>query len=83
MDQLEEKVKQCLSRKADILLRRRKEKILVAICEADPKGAQIIRQRIIDDWDMKPEIKVGIATYPDDALSKRELFEKARERLRE
>jgi GGDEF domain-containing protein len=89
LDQLEEKVKQCLCRKADITLRREKEKILAVLCEADLKGAQIVRQRIEGeiqkcamDWkDRSPMIKVGMATYPEEALSKRDLFRKAKERL--
>jgi GGDEF domain-containing protein len=89
MDQLEEKVKQCLCRKADILLRREKEKILAALCEANLKGAQVIRQRIGEEiqehlleGQVKPVIlKVGTATYPDEALSKAELFRLAKERL--
>ena len=90
LDQLEEGIRKCLCRKADILLRRKKQKILAAFCEADLKGTQVIRQRIegeieknvVQGWDVKPIIKVGIATYPDEALSKRELFAKAKERLR-
>jgi signal transduction histidine kinase len=90
LDQLEEGIKKCLCRKADILLRRKRQKILAAFCEADLKGTQVIRHRIegeiqrylTKDWDIKPVIKVGTATYPDEALSKRELFGKAKERLR-
>jgi GGDEF domain-containing protein len=82
-------VKQCLCRKADILLRREKEKILAALCEANLKGAQVIRQRIGEEiqehlleGQVKPVIlKVGTATYPDEALSKAELFRLAKERL--
>ena len=89
MDQLEEKVKQCLCRKADILLRREKEKILAALCEANLNGAQVICQRIkeeIQDHSLEGQekpvvLKVGTATYPDEALSKAELFRLAKERL--
>lgn len=89
LDQLEEKVKQCLCRKADILLRREKEKILVALCEANLKGTQVIRQRIEEEIQKHPMegretpvmIKVGTATYPEEALSKAELFRLAKERL--
>ena len=88
-NQLEERIKQCLCRKADILLRREKEKILAALCEADLKGAQIIRQRIEEGIQKLPVggreaavvIKVGTATYPEEALSKAELFRLAKERL--
>ena len=89
LDQLEEKIKQCLCRKADILLRREKEKILAALCEANLTGAQVIRQRIEEDVQKHPSegqgapvlIKVGTATYPEEALSKAELFRLAKERL--
>ena len=89
LSKLEENVKQCLCRKADILIRREKEKILAAICEANLKGAQVIRQRIEEGIQKHPfetggtsaRIKVGTATYPDEALSKAELFRLAKERL--
>jgi len=89
LDQLEGNVKHCLCRKADILLRREKEKILAAICEADLKGAQAIRQRLeegiqkhpIEGQEATVVIKVGMATYPEEALSKAELFRLAKERL--
>jgi two-component sensor histidine kinase/GGDEF domain-containing protein len=89
LSKLEENVKQCLCRKADILLRREKEKILAALCEANLKGAQVIRQRIQEGIQKHPletgatpvRIKVGTATYPEEALSKAELFRLAKERL--
>ncbi len=89
LDQLEEQIKQCLCRKADILLRREKEKILAALCEADLNGAQVIRRRIeegirkrfVERQEADVAIKVGTATYPDEALSKAELFRLAKERL--
>jgi GGDEF domain-containing protein len=89
LDQLEEKVKQCLCRKADILLRREKEKILAALCEANLNGAQVIRQRIgeeiqghsLEGQEKPISIKVGTATYPEEAPSKAELFRLAKERL--
>jgi two-component system sensor histidine kinase/response regulator len=87
---LEEKVKQCLWRNSDITLRREHEKVLAAICEADLKGAQAIQQRIEEkvlkdlakSIDPPPVIKVGAATYPEEALSEKELFRMAQERLR-
>jgi len=90
LDQLEDLVRKCLCRKADLLIRREKDKILAALCETDLKGAQVIRRRIeekaqeefIAGREQPPVIKVGAATYPDEALSKRELFGKAKERLR-
>jgi hypothetical protein len=89
LDPLEEKVKQCLCRNSDITLRREHEKILAAICEADLKGAQVIQKRIEDGalehfrkgFDPPPIIKVGAATYPEEALSEKELFKIAQERL--
>jgi GGDEF domain-containing protein len=89
LDQLEEKVKQCLCRKADVLLRREKEKILAALCEANLTGARVIRQRIEEEMNQHPLerqgtpviMKVGTATYPEEALSKAELFRLAKERL--
>jgi hypothetical protein len=87
LDRLETKVKQCLCRKADILLRREREKILAALCEANLSGAQVIRKRIETEIQRYPiegqgaVIKVGTATYPEEALSKAELFRLAKERL--
>ena len=89
LSKLEENVKQCLWRKADILLKRAKEKILAALCGADLEGSRVIRQRIeesIQNHPLEPGeasilIKVGSATYPDEALSKEELFKLAKERL--
>ena len=89
LTKLEEKVKQCLCRKADILMKREKEKILAALCQANLEGAQVIRQRIeegvqkhpLENGEAPVRIKVGTATYPEEALSKAELFRLARKRL--
>jgi GGDEF domain-containing protein len=84
LGQLEERVKECLARKSDIVLRHEKEKLLAALCEADVKGARVITRRIeekVQKYDTPMKIKVGAATYPYDALSKGELYRKARERL--
>jgi GGDEF domain-containing protein len=86
---LEESVKKCLCRKEDILLRREKEKLLAVFVETDRKGAQVIRRRIEEEiknflgpgGDPAPVIKVGVATYPEEAVGKRELFQLAKERL--
>ena len=86
---LEESVKQCLCRKADILLKREKEKILAAFCETNLEGSQVIRRRIeegiqkhlLEAGGTPVLIKVGSATYPEEALSKSELFRLARERI--
>jgi two-component system sensor histidine kinase/response regulator len=90
LKQLDELSRKCFCRSADILLKREKERILAALCEANVKGAQVIRQRFeeelqknfINGRDVQPIIKMGMATYPEEAFSKRELFRKARERLR-
>jgi nitrogen-specific signal transduction histidine kinase len=87
--QLEENIKQCLCRKADILLRREKEKILAALCEANLEGTHVIRKRIeeeiekqqLDGQGAKAIIKMGTATYPEEALSTPELYRLAKERL--
>jgi GGDEF domain-containing protein len=89
LDNLEENLKKCLCRRADIVLRRKREKLLAALCEADLKAAQAIHRRIEEtvlknptiSWDSPPVIKVGMATYPEEAISKRELFRIAKERL--
>jgi two-component sensor histidine kinase len=90
LKQLEELSKKCFCRSADILLKRERERILASLCEADIKGAQVIRKRFEEELqknftegkDISSVIKMGMATYPEEALSKRELFRKARERLR-
>jgi signal transduction histidine kinase len=89
LEQLENRVQRCLCRKADIMLKRDKDRILAAICGTDLKGARVIRQRMEDvvrkvlvkGSDVSPLIRIGSATYPDEVLTKRELFRKAKERL--
>jgi GGDEF domain-containing protein len=89
IDRLEESLKKCLCRRADIVLRRKREKLLAALCEADLKAAEIIRRRVEQTIQNNPDvsfelplvIKVGMATYPEEAVSKRELFRLAKERL--
>lgn len=90
LKELEMRIRQSLCRKGDILLRRKAEKILVALCEADLEGAQAVRQRMEEDIQKNliqgPNralvIKIGAATFPEEALSKKELFRKAKEQLR-
>ena len=89
LNKLEESLKKCLCRRADIVLRRKREKLLAALCEADLKAAGIIRRRLEQaiqnnpdvSLDSPPVIKMGMATYPEEADSKRELFRIAKERL--
>lgn len=88
--QLENRIRQSFCRKGDILLRRKGENILVALCEADAKGVHAIRQRMEEDIQKGPikgpdgtmTVKIGVATFPEEALSKGELFRKAKEQLR-
>jgi two-component sensor histidine kinase len=90
LEETEKEMKKCLCRKADILYRREGEKRWAAICEADRKGAGVIRQRIAENFKKKPPqgqslspvLKIGSATFPDEASSKKETFQKAKNDLR-
>ncbi len=87
--QLETRIRESLCRKGDILVRRKGETILVALCEADKTGAQAIRKRMEEDFkkhlfkgpDGPWTINLGVATFPEDASTKIELFRKAKEQL--
>jgi hypothetical protein len=81
LEEVEKEMKKCLCRKSDILTRGR-EKRWAAICEADRKGAQVIRHRMEENFKETPVLKIGAATYPDDASSKKELFRRAKNDLR-
>ncbi|MCX8118580.1 MAG: hybrid sensor histidine kinase/response regulator [Desulfobacterota bacterium] len=88
--ELEHRIRQSLCRKSDMLMRREGEATLVALCEADSKGVQSIRQRMEEDLRKNPlsgpdgplRVKFGWASFPEEASTKHELFRKARERLR-
>lgn len=90
LKQLESRLRQLLCRKGDTLLRRRQNTVLVALCETDRKGALAIRQRMEEDIYKNPikgrngslKIKIGTATFPEETLTKRDLFRKAKEELR-
>jgi signal transduction histidine kinase len=90
LNQLEETVKKCFARQGDILFKRERDNIWAALCEADLKGAQVIRQRIegeiqkyfMEGGDQSLVIKVGAATYPEEAITKTELFRRAKTQLR-
>jgi len=90
LNQLEETVKKCFVRKGDILFKRGRDNIWAALCEADLRGAQVIRRRIegeiqkyfMEGGDPSLVIKVGAATYPEEAITKRELFRRAKTQLR-
>lgn len=83
-------VKQSLCRKGDILLKRKDGQIMAALCEADSKGVQAIRQRMEEEIQKNPihgpdgpwTANIGFATFPEEASTKRELFRRAKERLR-
>jgi GGDEF domain-containing protein len=91
LSQLEERVKKCLCRKADILLKREKEKLLAAFCTTDRNGAQVILGRIkenirgflLSSGDQPPVVNIGVATYPEEVQCKRELFRLAKKRLKD
>jgi hypothetical protein len=82
LEEVEKEIKKCLCRKSDILLSRGRKKRWAAICEADRKGAQVIRHRMEENLKRLPALKIGAATSPDEASSKRELFRKAKTDLR-
>jgi signal transduction histidine kinase len=91
LSQLEERVKKCLCRKADVLLKREKEKLLAAFCTTDRNGAQVILGRIkenirgflLSSGDQPPVVNIGVATYPEEVQCKRELFRLAKKRLKD
>jgi two-component system sensor histidine kinase/response regulator len=90
LSQLEEVLKKCFVRKGDILFKRDRDHIWAAFCEADLKGAQVIRKRIdgeiqkllMEGHGPPLAVRVGAATYPEEAITKRELFRKAKTQLR-
>jgi GGDEF domain-containing protein len=87
---LEETLKKCFVRKGDILFKRERDNIWAAVCEAGLEGARVIRERIkgeiqkhfMEAGDPSPVVKVGVATYPEEAITKRELFRRAKTQLR-
>ncbi len=89
LPELEKIAQESICRKSDIILRREKEKILAALLEVDKKGAEVVRGRFQENiqkklaaqWQPPPKIAIGIATFPEDALSPRELFQRAQEDL--
>lgn len=90
LNQLEEMLKKCFVRKGDTLFKRERDTIWAAFCRADLQGAKVIRERIegeiqkhfMEDRDQPLVIKVGAATYPEEAITKRELFRRAKTQLR-
>jgi signal transduction histidine kinase/GGDEF domain-containing protein len=90
LDRLEEKIRQTLFRKSDRVVRRAKDSIVAVLCQTDSKGAKVILHRIegqiqglrTPGGEPFPNFKAGVATYPEETISKRELFRKAKEQLR-
>lgn len=89
LGELEKIGRESIYRKSDIILCREKEKILTVLLGADKKGAQVVKERFWENiqknleakWQPLPKIAIGIATFPEEALSPRELFQKAQEDL--
>lgn len=89
LPELEKIARESICRKSDIILRREKEKILAALLEVDKKGAEVVRGRFQENiqkklatqWQPPPKIAIGIANFPEDARSPRELFQRAQEDL--
>ncbi|HUT85020.1 MAG TPA: ATP-binding protein [Thermodesulfobacteriota bacterium] len=88
LEALQKVLKDSLFRQADVLIHYKRGEIFVVICEAEKHGAEIIRKRIknrlrefsgdsLGEVLKKSIIGVGVATYPEDASSQRELFRKA------
>jgi signal transduction histidine kinase len=90
VNQLEDLARENLCRKTDVVIRREKEKIIAAFCGVDLNGARVIRGRL--EGEIQKQflagrknplmINVGSATYPDEALSKKDLFRQAQKKLR-
>lgn len=89
LGELEKIGRESIYRKSDIILFREKEKILTVLLGTDKKGAQVVKERFWENiqknleakWQPLPKIAIGIATFPEEALSPRELFQKAQEDL--
>lgn len=87
---MEERVKKWFCRKSDRIITHKHERWLLALCNADLKGALAIRRRIEDALrrngspveSPSSRVRIGFATYPEEAATKRDLFRIAKERLR-
>jgi diguanylate cyclase (GGDEF)-like protein len=88
LKELESSIKQSLYHPADLFVSHKKGEILVIICETQKIGADVICQRIERNTDkiLSPLGAVlpapvrfcfGVAVYPDDAQTQRELFRTA------
>ncbi len=91
VNRLEDLARESLCRKTDVVIRREKDKIVAALCGVDLQGARVIRERLegaiqkqfLAGRETPLMIPVGTATYPDDGLSQKDLFRKAKDRLGE
>jgi diguanylate cyclase (GGDEF)-like protein len=94
LEALQKVLKDSLFRQADVLIHYKRGEIFVVICEAEKNGAAIIRKRIknrLREFSgdslgavlKKSIIGVGVATYPEEANSQRELFRKALKNIEE
>lgn len=89
LPELEKIARESFCRKSDIILMREKEKILAALLGVDKAGAKVVRGRFQENiqkkfarpWPPPPTVAIGLATFPEDAHSPRELFQKAQEDL--
>lgn len=89
LPELEKIARESIYRKSDIILMREKEKILVALLGVDKEGAKVVEIRFQENiqkkfalqWQPPPKVAIGMATFPEDALSPRELFQRAQEDL--
>ena len=88
LEALQKVLKDSLFRQADVLIHYKRGEIFMVICKAEKHGAEVIRKRIknrlrefsgdsLGAMLKKSIIGVGVATYPEDASSQRELFRKA------
>lgn len=91
LQELEKIARASICRKSDIIFFRERDKILAALLGVDKEGAQVVRRRLEENIQRNllklaqspPLIKIGVATYPEEAHSLRDLFQKAQENLRE
>jgi len=88
LKELESSVKQSLYHPADLFISHKKGEILVIICETQKIGADVICRRIeqnagkilsplCEDLQTPLRFRFGVAVYPDDAQTQRELFRTA------
>jgi diguanylate cyclase (GGDEF)-like protein len=88
LEALQKVLKGMVLRQADIVIHYKQGEIFVVLCENEKRGAEIIKSRIknqIREFSgdslkqilKKSVIGVGVATYPEEASSQRELFQKA------